>query len=99
MMVNKTWFNQMTRKPFFINTSRGEIIDEKSLINALKNKKIKGAAIDVLSNEQNILSKGHKLVEYQKNNDNLIITPHIAGLTVDSELKAAKEVIKIIKKL
>ncbi len=99
MMVNKTWFNQMTRKPFFINTSRGEIIDEKSLINALKNNKIKGAAIDVLSNEQNILSKGHKLVEYQKNNDNLIITPHIAGLTVDSELKAAKEVIKIIKKL
>ncbi len=98
-MVNKKWFDLMKRRPFFINTSRGEIIDEKALLSALKNKKIKAAALDVVSNEQNILNKGHKLVEYQKYNDNLLITPHIAGLTIDSELKAAKEVINLVKKL
>ena len=47
--------------------------------------KIKAAALDVLTNEQNLNFKSNKLINYFKQNENLIITPHIAGLTYESE--------------
>jgi D-3-phosphoglycerate dehydrogenase / 2-oxoglutarate reductase len=98
-MVNETWFNNMKKNLIFINTSRGEIINEKSLLKALKNKKISGAALDVLSDEKNILNKKNPLVEYSKYNENLLITPHIAGLTFDSEYKAGMATVNHIKKI
>ena len=58
---------------YIINISRGDIINEKDLIAALKNKKIKGAVLDVFSNEP--LTSWNKLYKL----DNVIITPHIAG--------------------
>ena len=60
------------------------------LIKALKSKKIKYAATDVVRDEQNLSKKNNKLIEYSKKNNNLLVTPHIAGLTVDSERKAAE---------
>ena len=52
--------------PYIINTSRGEMIDENSLLFALKNRLIKGAAIDVLTDEQNLDLRKNKLVNYSK---------------------------------
>ena len=98
-MVNGKWFSNMKKNSIFINTSRGEIVDEKSLLKALKYNKIKGAALDVLSDEKNILGKKNSLIEYSKYNENLLITPHIAGLTFDSEYKAGVETINHIKKI
>ena len=68
-----------------INTSRGEIIDEQALVNALKSKQIAGAALDVIHNErdQNSINT-NVLIEYSKTNSNLIITPHISGATYES---------------
>ena len=63
----------------------------KSLEN-LRSKKILAAAVDVIKNESEDISK-NKLVKYAIKNNNLIITPHIAGLTFDSEYKAAKQTI------
>jgi D-3-phosphoglycerate dehydrogenase len=65
---------------------------------ALKKKKIKGAAIDVIKGEQNLNLKKNKLVLYSKKNENLLITPHIAGLTPQSEAKAMNISIELIKK-
>lgn len=98
-MVNDKWFNNMKKNSIFINTSRGEIVNEKSLFKALKKNKIKGAALDVLSDEKNILKKKNILIEYSKHNQNLLITPHIAGLTFDSEFKAGIATINHIKKI
>ena len=56
----------------------------------LKSKKIKYAATDVVRDEQNLSKKNNKLIEYSKKNNNLLVTPHIAGLTIDSERKAAE---------
>ena len=69
-----------------VNTSRGELIDEDSLINALQNGRLSGAALDVLSGENNFNSsfKKHALIEYAKANNNLIITPHIAGMAIEA---------------
>jgi len=78
----------MKKSPVFVNTSRGEVVDEKALIYALKNKKIKCALLDVLKDEQFMDKKENILLNYSKNNPNLIITPHMAGLTYESEKKA-----------
>jgi D-3-phosphoglycerate dehydrogenase len=57
----------------------------EALLSLLKNNKIKGAALDVLQNELSpLFLKKNKLIEYSKKNSNLIITPHIAGVTKES---------------
>ena len=47
----------MKKNAIFVNTSRGEVVDERALINALKTKKIKFALLDVVKNEQFLNSK------------------------------------------
>jgi D-3-phosphoglycerate dehydrogenase len=64
---------------FLINTSRGEIVDEVALLAALAGGHIAGAAVDVVTDEHRIRIVGHPLIEYSREHDNLIITPHIGG--------------------
>ncbi len=71
-LINKEVLDQMKPTAFLINTARGPVIDEKSLIEALKNKKIRGAALDVYEFEPKIVKGLNKL-------DNIILTPHIAS--------------------
>ena len=74
--------NKFKNGAYFINTSRGEFIDEIALVESLKNGKLKGAALDVLVNDSSwdrSTKIENPLFEYSKKNDNLIITPHIGG--------------------
>jgi D-3-phosphoglycerate dehydrogenase / 2-oxoglutarate reductase len=75
-----------TMKPgaWFINTSRGELVDEQALLTALRSSRLAGAAVDVLCAENSGGMAGHPLVAYARDHDNLIITPHIGGCTVES---------------
>lgn len=66
----------------FINTSRGGLIDEHALLQALTDNRISAAGIDVLEGEPAI--DRHPLVEYAREHDNLIITPHIGGFSPDA---------------
>lgn len=77
--------NQLPRGAFVINTSRGMVINERDLLHALQLRTIGGAAVDVLVNEhkQNFLHN-NPLIEYAKNHNNLLITPHIGGVTRES---------------
>jgi phosphoglycerate dehydrogenase-like enzyme len=95
-MVDKGWFKHMKQGSYFINTSRGEIINEDDLLMALESGKLAGAAVDVVQGEQSEYFYDHKLIQYARNNKNLIVTPHIAGLTIESETKTAKFSINII---
>jgi D-3-phosphoglycerate dehydrogenase len=72
----------LLKDKYFINSARGELLDELYLIKKLKEDYFKGVAIDVIQNEQdsNNLKAFLKLTE----NRNLIITPHIAGATYSS---------------
>ena len=97
-MFNKDCFDNMRNGSFFINTSRGEIIDEEALIDALRSEKVSRAAVDVISDEHQIDKTNHPLIKYALSNSNLIITPHIAGLTIDSESKAMQDLIEQIIK-
>ena len=89
-LIDKKKFNKMKKNVILINTSRGEVLDENELIKNLRKKKIKYACLDVLSNEHQIKLKTNKLINYSQNNSNLVITPHMAGLTYESETLAAE---------
>ncbi len=72
-LVGEKEFALMKSTAVFINTARGGLVDEKALVAALEAKKIRGAALDVYSEEP--LSEQHPL----RNLDNVILTPHMAG--------------------
>ena len=77
----------MKKNSVFVNTSRGEVVNENALIHALKAKKLKFALIDVIKNEQHLKTKKNKLIEYAKKCNNLLISPHMAGLTKNQKKK------------
>jgi D-3-phosphoglycerate dehydrogenase len=77
-IINKESISNMKSSAFIINTSRGEVIDENSLIEALKNNRIAGAALDVFETEP---PSNKELL----NLPNLICTPHIGAQTKEGQ--------------
>jgi D-3-phosphoglycerate dehydrogenase len=80
-------FVLMRAGAWFVNTSRGELIDEAALLQGLQTKRIAGAAVDVLFDENSSGMSMNPLVAYARTHDNLLITPHIGGCTVESTEK------------
>lgn len=91
-MANAQFFNSLHRKPFFINTSRGGVVNTEDLITALKENKIAGAGLDVLENEKlGAYTPAEKeRLEWLLDHPGVIITPHIAGYTNEASYKMAK---------
>ncbi len=81
-LVNSQRLAKMKKNSYLINTSRGEIIDENALYDALKEGKIAGAALDVFETEPAI---GNKLATLP----NVICTPHIGSQTKEAQALAA----------
>ncbi len=81
-LVNTQRLSKMKKTAYLINTSRGEIIDEDALYNALKEGKIAGAALDVFEKEP---ATGNKLASLP----NVICTPHIGAQTREAQALAA----------
>ena len=77
-IVSREMIALMKPTAYFINASRGAILDEDALVDALREKRIAGAAFDVYASEP-IRSNHPYIVEL----DNVVITPHIAGATDD----------------
>ena len=87
-MITENELLKMKKSALFINTSRGEIVDEHALIKALGNGEIAGAAIDVICQEEEMIQKGHSsIVEFARQDSRLLITPHIGGATYESMKK------------
>ena len=92
-MFNESTFSNMKSTAFFINSSRGDIVDENALYNALTTKKIAGAALDVFEVEP---STNKKLLQLS----NIICTPHIGAQTKEAQDLASNVIAeKIIQKL
>lgn len=86
-MLGESEFGAMTMRPFFINTARGELVDERALVSALDQGRIAGAALDVIAREHQQRPPDDPLLRYAREHGNLIITPHIGGLTIESREK------------
>jgi D-3-phosphoglycerate dehydrogenase len=80
-------FDAMKHGSYFINTSRGELVEETALLAALRSGHIAGAALDVLCEEQSSGMGRHSLVQYSRGHSNLLVTPHIGGCTMESMQK------------
>lgn len=94
-LVNTDRINMMKNTAFLINTSRGPVVDEDALINALRQKKIAGAGLDVFVEEPPC--KDNELFKL----DNVIVTPHNAALTREAMdrmgLDAARGIIEVLQ--
>ena len=82
-LFGKKEFEQMKDSAYFINTARGGVVDEEALFEALENKEIQAAALDVHEKEPHINKKLAKL-------DNVILTPHIGNDTYEARDQMAE---------
>jgi D-3-phosphoglycerate dehydrogenase len=85
-LFNYERFSRMKPSAMFVNTSRGEVVDEEGLIRALAEKKIAAAALDVRGKEPP--EPGSPLKEM----DNVILTPHIAAFTHEGQKRVVASV-------
>ena len=103
-MVSVNFINNFKKNFWLINTARGSSIVTKDLVVALKSGKILGAGLDVLEYEktsfENLFSKNKipEAFEYLIHSDNVLLSPHIAGWTVESNKKLAQTIVDKIKK-
>lgn len=76
-------FAAMKAGSYFVNTSRGGVVDESALLHALRTGHLAGAAVDVVTGEPHV-DATHPLVNAARSRANLIVVPHIGGNTVES---------------
>ena len=89
-MISKEAFEKMKDGVVIINCSRGGVVDEKALLEALKNGKVKGAALDVFEVEPPVDNELLKL-------DNVIGTPHIGASTKEAQARIGVAIVEKIK--
>ncbi|TDU43291.1 D-3-phosphoglycerate dehydrogenase [Gelidibacter sediminis] len=101
-MINCEFINAF-KKPFWLlNTARGKSVVTKDLVTALKSGKILGAGLDVLEYEKSsfedlFTSEIPEAFQYLITADNVLLTPHVAGWTVESKEKLAQTIVDKIK--
>lgn len=107
-MVNASFISQFKKSIYIINTARGKCLKTADLVEALKQKKVTGACLDVLEYEATSFENIDKSMlpeafTYLINANNVILTPHIAGWTHESNYKmsliVAEKMIEVLKNL
>ena len=92
--ADQSFFNAFRKNIYLLNTSRGAVVQTSALVEALKNGKVSGAALDVLEYE-NMAKDGlgsdnmPEEMKYLIGCQNVVLTPHVAGWTVESKVKLA----------
>ena len=88
-MINKDLFGYINKDCYIINTSRGEIVNENDIVEGLKSKTITGYGTDVVENEFDDLTKS-PIIKAMNEGENIIVTPHVGGMTIEGQTKAYK---------
>lgn len=99
-LIDESFISKMKKDFYFVNTARGKNVKTKDLVSALKSGKIKAAALDVLEYEkasfENIDASENSInrnLKYLLESEKVIVTPHIAGWTVQSKEKLAQLIV------
>ncbi len=82
-LIGNEQFKMMKRTAYLVNTSRGPVVEEKALYDALKAKRIAGAGLDVFEKEP--IEATNPLIEL----DNIVMTTHIASASIDTRMAMA----------
>lgn len=95
-MADDSFFNALRQRPYILNTSRGEVLKTEDLAVALEQNKIAGAALDVLENEKPETYTEQESLLFNRliACSNVVITPHIAGYSVEAFLKMGQVIVK-----
>lgn len=91
-LISGPQFAAMKDGAFFVNTSRGPVVDETAMIEALESGKVIRAGLDVFHNEPNIK-------DYFKTSDKVVLQPHMGGLTDIAFQKSERECFENIRSL
>ena len=104
-MVNETFINNFSKPFWLVNTARGKSVVTKDLVEALKRGKVLGAGLDVLEYEkksfENLFTETNMPAAFQYliTSKKVILSPHVAGWTIESKEKLAQTIVnKIIAK-
>jgi len=100
-LVNENFINNFRKDFYLINTARGKCVNTKDLVVSIKNGKIKGTCLDVLEYEktsfENLSENGFtEELQYLIDSEKTILSPHIAGWTIESNIKIAEVLLKKI---
>lgn len=100
-MLDDNFFNSFKKPIWFTNTARGKVLKTEALYNAIKNRRVFGAALDVLENEkpQKWTTEFKELVSKLFKTEKFHLTPHVGGWTHESYLKINEVLIEKIKRL
>lgn len=94
-------FKKMKEGAILINTSRGDIVDENALLNALESGALAAYGTDVVHDEWRPDMSESPVIQYARNHDNVVITPHIGGCTfrslVDARVFSARKLVHFLK--
>lgn len=95
-MVNDAFFKSFAVPIYFINASRGKVVNTPDLIENLKSEQVMGACLDVLENEKmhTFSEEERAQFDFLLHAENVILTPHIAGYTKEASYKMAHYVLK-----
>ena len=102
-MINREFINAFHNPFWFLNTARGKCVVTKDLVEALKSGKVLGAGLDVLEYEKKSFDfedwfmNKPKPFKYLRKAPNVLLTPHVAGWTVESKEKLAQTIVDKIK--
>lgn len=87
-MMGREQLCRMKSGAVLVNTSRGALVDEDALIEVLQEGKLAAVGLDVVQGERDADLHQRPLLQYAREHDNIIITPHIGGRTFESQAKA-----------
>lgn len=97
-LLNAEAFAKMKPGAVLVNTSRGAIIDEAAFLDALRSGRLGGAGVDVIHGEWDANLSEHPLIRYANEHENLIISPHVGGVTFESQRMALEHtVLKLLQ--
>lgn len=93
-LVNKEYLEKFEKNIYLINTARGKVVKTDDLVEKLKCGKVLGAALDVLEYEnvsfEKLSIEQNDSISFLQKSNNVILTPHVAGLSYESNIKLAE---------
>lgn len=95
-LIDEKFISEMAKDFYFVNTARGKNVKTTDLVAAIRSGKVKGAALDVLEYEKasfENLDAGNEDLQFLLYSEKVIVTPHIAGWTIQSKEKLAQVIV------